>query len=337
MIEEKKESRTVCFGYGKLKDQLACGDCYVSTDREKSEIRVDVSADRCRVGKIAYLHLRKQLRKESSVETVFLMKEPIKLLLETMSEWYEKGEKKRAFPFFSFFRQEIERLSPEDAVGVRSLARWLEEKNLRPLFNPQIATIDPLRRESLVERLLEKEFARVVITDDLHQKPSGTIGPFDYGLFFEHFEYFESILGLDFHLYQKYLSPPEPSSSHELKSSGKDFSESGSDSRSKKKLSKEFVGKVTQLSHKRIKGWIDGRLLERGKSYKIILKVDGETLRRKKLSEKEVGQERIPFHFIRLELKARQKVELFLLPGRRPLKFSKKQKLLYRKNANHKS
>jgi hypothetical protein len=231
-------------------------------------------------------------------------------------------------------------------------SEWLVAKGARPLYNPQIAQIDPSRREKLVEKFLREDFAGVISLGDLGDDE--TFGPAnDTPLqeenFLLHRSHFDLFIEKYIFIFERYvLKRMEKSSETREENSNGPGKTEGSDrtgeakeiktpplekekrakenigndvSKPKRSIEKKgkTVGRVKEVQSEIIRGWIDFSLLDDAVEYRLVLKVDGEVLKRRKLKRRSTRNKeqknRIPFRFQKLQLKKGEHLELFLQPG----------------------
>jgi hypothetical protein len=275
---------------------------------------------------IPYTLLRSELKNQKWVECRFLMREPMSALLSIMKRWYRYGQEKRAFPLYITFRRKVDELGLESDISIRLLADWLAEKNLRPLFDPQVALLDPSKRLNLVGKLLTKELADTSLCGSDISVPdnSGSQGcsPLDRIDPVKHRPYFIPLLQKDYKLYERITGGALI---------GKDRGVREADRQVEKTASTE-VGKVTAVESGKLSGWVARNAL--GKRNFLVLYIDGKRIHSQPIADEEKsGRKRVRIKFLidGVRITPKDKVRLLLIPGRKALPFSRKAESFFKR------
>ena len=134
----------------------------------------------CLQMEIPYTRIAVDLAQERDYKLFFVMADPWENLRKILIDWYRRGAAKESFAFYREFHIKVNEFGLESAVALRMLDTWLSEQNPHPLFNPQLAMIDPSRDPERVREILSEDFDRIVsvrLTDEGTRTPLHGIGP----------------------------------------------------------------------------------------------------------------------------------------------------------------
>ena len=279
--------------------------------------------------KIPYLKIREEFQEAPPGKLCFLMIDPMEALLWTLERWYRLGAQKRAFPFFEAFKEKVDELDHDASDFAGKLADWLIEQNPRPLYNPQIATLDLSRRLYMAKKLLKKDFdcKRIVSVDEARlQIDRSLISRIDARKDRETFETF-------------FKDDTELFNAIESKVLEKVSNRDKKEARSPKNPQRAGVRKkalITKVTSRRIEGWVSIDDLSEESPF-LVLRVNGQRVRRRelpKISEKNdskspKGRRRVKFSLKGLKLSPRDRVVLVLNPERIKIPFSVEAKKFF--------
>ena len=279
--------------------------------------------------KIPYLKIREEFQEAPPGKLYFLMIDPMEALVWTFVRWYRLGALKRAFPFFKSFKEKVDELDHDASDFVGKLVDWLIKQNPRPLYNPQIASIDPSRRLYMAKKLLKKDFdGKYIVSLDKArlQIDRSPISRIDAR---EDREAFKIFCEEDMELFNAIESKALEKVYTQKKKVVGSIKNHQPSTGTKKAL-------ITEVTSRKIEGWISmDNLLE--KSYFLVLRVNRKRIRRWELSKivkmddlkSPDGRERVKFSLKGLELNFNDKVVVVLNPGRFIIPFSHKAKKFF--------
>ncbi len=263
---------------------------------------------------IPYLKIQEEFQEAPPGKLCFLMIDPMEALLWRLERWYQEGKQRRAFPFFEAFKEKVDALDRSSNDFARELAEWLIEQNPRPLYNPQIATLDPSRRLYMAKKLLKKDFdcKRIIPTgEDRSQIDDSPIARISrendrghFGIFFGEDEaLFETI------------------ESGVLEKRAETIDRKTKAPQTAQKRAKKKIGMITRITPHRIEGWILSDAVSRESNF-LTLRVNGRQVLRQKLSTalqktpKNLStRKKVKFSLKGLKLDSSDRIILILTPG----------------------
>ena len=303
----------------------------ITVDWKSWEMREELSHYSSWYLTIPYLKIREEFQEAPPGKLCFLMIDPMEALLRMLDRWYRLGGQKRAFPFFETFKEKVDALDRSSTDFARELAEWLIEQNPRPLYNPQIATLDASRRLYMAKKLLKKDFdykRNVSVEENRSQSDRSPIMKIDRQRDREHFAaFFEE----DAALFEA------------IESGVLDKRRKRADRKTKipQKAEKRKKGLITRISPRRIEGWTLADAASK-EPYFLILRVNGKRLLRRELSEvseKNIPQSskgvrrRVKFALKGLKIGPHDRVVLVLQPGAYRFPFSPEAKGFFDKTS----
>ena len=286
----------------------------ISINWKSWEMREELSHYSSWYLKIPYLKIWEEFQEASPGRLCFLMIDPMEALLWTLERWYRQGGQRRAFPFFEAFKEKVDALDRSSTDFAEELAEWLIEQNPRPLYNPQIATLDPSRRLYMAKKLLKKDFdcKRIIPAGEdwskIDDSPIARISRENdrerFGIFFgEDAALFEAIES-------GVLEKRAKSTDTKVKAPQK-----------LQKRATQKVGMITRITPRRIEGWVLSDAVSKESSF-LTLRVNGRQVLRQKLSTalqktpKNLStRKKVKFSLKGLKLDSSDRIILILTPG----------------------
>ncbi|WP_457602287.1 hypothetical protein, partial [Nitratifractor sp.] len=271
---------------------------------------------------IPYLKIREEFQEAPPGKLCFLMIDPMEALLRMLDRWYRLGGQKRAFPFFETFKEKVDALDRSSTDFARELAEWLIEQNPRPLYNPQIATLDASRRLYMAKKLLKKDFdyKRIVsVEENRSQSDRSPIMKIDRQRDREHVAaFFEEDAAL-FEAIESGMLDKRPKRADKK-------------TRAPQKAEKRKKGLITRITPHRIEGWILSDNASEESEY-LILRVNGKRVIRQELplrsqkSQKGSGRlKKVKFSLKGFKLTPGDRIGVILNPGAHKLPFTPEAK-----------
>ena len=299
------------------------GEKPVPVNWKSWEARAQLAHYPCWHVEIPYLKIRDEIRDEKLGTLCFFMSDPMHYLLRTLKRWYRLGEEKRAYPLYRVFRQKVDELGLESDISIRVLADWLSEYNLRPLYDPQIALIDPARRLRKVKKILSSDFGCMHNLSDYETEAgkvsSDTPSPLDRIDPVKDAKYFQEFFRKDREVYEAIESDimvqGRPSGKREKTAV-------------KRKKQKEKRAMVTRVHPKRITGWVILDAADLQTPHYLVLKINGKRVLRQKITaetmENKSGKKRQKIGYVLkgFTLRPTDTVKLILNPGRQAVSLS---------------
>lgn len=208
---------------------------------------------------------------------VFSVHQPIIFLANRMQEWYEQGGINESFAFFHYFKKHIDTFELQLESEVEALVAWIATVQIQPLFNPQIAYIDPKKNVNDAKKIIQAELDVMLVEEEIVilyerfgmkrlDKVAGDRSEgFLYRIIMNHAEKFTPLLEKDIWLYEQ------------AKVQFARFVSNGLEGMEERRLAAKCKGVIGNIGTHAVAGWAEG---PGGETAELILIKNGKEVAR---------------------------------------------------------